>query len=36
MRKRLAKEKRLPGLLKVKAIDNARNDSTRTKTLQFR
>ena len=36
LRRKLRKEKRLPGLLSVKATDAAGNDATRTKTLTFR
>jgi hypothetical protein len=36
MRKKLRKEKRLPGLFSVKATDAAGNTSTRTKAVSFR
>ncbi|MDA0174014.1 hypothetical protein OJ998_33235 [Solirubrobacter taibaiensis] len=36
LRRKLAKERRLPGLLSVKAVDAAGNDATRTKVLTFR
>jgi len=36
MRKRLRSEKALPGMLKLRAVDSAGNDATRTKTLRFR
>jgi hypothetical protein len=36
MRRKLRQERRLPGLLSVKATDAAGNDATRTKVLSFR
>jgi hypothetical protein len=36
MLRRIRREKRLPGLLSVKATDAAGNVSTRTKALSFR
>jgi hypothetical protein len=36
MLRRIRREKRLPGLLSVKATDAAGNVSTRTKSLSFR
>ena len=36
LRRKLTDERRLPGLLSVKAVDAAGNDATRTKVLTFR